>query len=249
MIETFQKERVLFLTINRPEVLNALNKDVMNGLKSHLVQAEKDDSVKVIIITGKGEKSFVAGADIKEFLSFKNAKDATEYSRLGQTVFSSISRLPKPVICAINGYALGGGLELALACDIRFASENAKFGLPEIKLGLFPGYGGAQRLPRLVGKGMGLYLMMSGEMFSAQEAEKMGIIEKVVPLESLLDTVYDYAAKISQFPLGALASLKSSVCNGLELNLEYALKSDSKSIGELMVSEEVIERTKQFLNR
>jgi enoyl-CoA hydratase len=249
MIETFKKEAVLFLTINRPEVLNALNKDVMNGLKNYLDHAKEDDSVKVIVITGKGDKSFVAGADIKEFLSFENSTDAQENSRFGQTVFSSISRLNKPVICAINGYALGGGLELALACDIRFASDNAKFGFPEIKLGLFPGYGGAQRLPRLVGKGMGLYLMMSGEMFSAQEAEKMGLIEKIAPQESFLDTVYDYAAKISQFPSGALASLKSSVSNGLEMSLDDALISDAKSVGQLMVSEEAIERTKQFLNR
>jgi enoyl-CoA hydratase len=249
MIETVKKEAVLFLTINRPEVLNALNKDVMNGLKKHLELANDDDSVKVIVITGKGEKSFVAGADIKEFLSFKNSKEAQENSRYGQIVFSSISRLNKPVICAINGYALGGGLELALACDIRFASDTAKFGLPEIKLGLFPGYGGAQSLPRLVGKGMGLYLMMSGEMFSAQEAKKMGLIEKIVPQKSLLDMVYDYAAKISQFPSVALASLKSSVCNGLEMNLEDALISDSQSVGELMVSKEALERTKQFLNR
>lgn len=249
MIETLKKEAVLFLTINRPEVLNALNKDVMNGLKYYLDHAKEDDSVKVIVITGKGNKSFVAGADIKEFLSFRNSTDAQDNSRFGQTVFSSISRLNKPVICAINGYALGGGLELALACDIRFASDNAKFGFPEIKLGLFPGYGGAQRLPRLVGKGMGLYLMLSGEIFSAQEAEKMGLVEKITPQESLLNTVFDYAAKISQFPSGALASLKSSVCNGLEMNLDDALISDSKSIGELMVSEEAIERTKQFLNR
>jgi enoyl-CoA hydratase len=249
MIKASQKESVLFLTINRPEVLNALNKEVMDGLMEQLVKAEKEETVKVIVITGEGKKAFVAGADINEFLSLKDADEATEYSLLGQSVFSYISRLPKPVICAINGFALGGGLELALACDIRFASENAKLGLPEINLGLFPGYGGAQRLPRLVGKGMGLYLMMSGELFSAQEAEKMGLIERLVPQEFLLDTVYDFAAKLSKFPSGALASLKSSVCNGLEIHLNEALQADAKSIGALMVSDEAQERAQQFLSK
>lgn len=249
MIEVSQKESVLFLTVNRPEVLNALNVGVMSELKTQLVNAEQDETVKVIIITGKGKKAFVAGADINEFLSLKDASEATEYSLLGQSVFSYISRLSKPVICAINGYALGGGLELALSCDIRFASENAKLGLPEIKLGLFPGYGGAQRLPRLVGKGRAMYLMMSGEIFSAQEAEKIGLIERLVPQEFLLDTVYEYASKISKFPSEALSAIKYSVCNGIEIHLDEALKSDSKNIGALMVSEGARERAKQFLSQ
>lgn len=248
MIEVSHKENVLFLTINRPEVLNALNIAVMNRLQEELTYAEENESVKVIVITGKG-KAFVAGADINEFLSLKDAGEAAEYSRLGQTVFSYISNLSKPVICAINGYALGGGLELALACDIRFASENAKLGLPEIKLGLYPGYGGAQRLPRLVGKGKGLYFMMSGETFSAQEAEKMGLIERIVPHETLLETVNDFACKIAKFPLGALGALKASVCNGLEIHIEEALKWDSQRIGALMVSDEAQERARLFINK
>ncbi|WP_066256069.1 enoyl-CoA hydratase/isomerase family protein [Neobacillus drentensis] len=248
MIEASQKDHVLFLTINRPEVLNALNKEVMHRLQESLIQAESDESVKVIVITGKG-KAFVAGADINEFLSLKDAEEGREYSLLGQNVFSSISKLAKPVICAINGYALGGGLELALACDIRIASENAKLGLPEIKLGLFPGYGGAQRLPRLVGKGMGLYMMLSGEMFSAQEAEKWGLIEQIVPQGELLDFVNDFAQKISKFPLGALTALKSSVNNGLEMHIDDALHADAKRIGELMVSDEAQERALQFVSK
>ena len=249
MIEVYQKESVIFLTINRPEVLNALNIEVMNALKTHIMKAEQDKTVKVIIITGKGNKAFVAGADINEFLILKDEQDATEYSLLGQSVFSYISNCSKPVICAINGYALGGGLELALSCDIRFASEDAKLGLPEINLGLFPGYGGAQRLPRLVGKGMALYLMMSGEIFSAQEAAKIGLIEKIVPQDSLMDTVYKYATKISKFPSEALAAVKHSVSNGIEIHLDEALKSDSQSIGTLMVSKEARERAKQFLTQ
>ena len=248
MIEASQKDHVLFLTINRPEVLNALNIEVMNHLQEALIQAERDESVKVIVITGKG-KAFVAGADINEFLSLKDAEEGREYSFIGQNVFSSITKLSKPVICAINGYALGGGLELALACDIRFASENAKLGLPEIKLGLFPGYGGAQRLPRLVGKGMGLYMMLSGEMFSAQEAEKWGLIEQIVPQEELLDFVNDFAQKISKFPLGALTALKTSVNNGLEMHIDDALNADAKSIGVLMVSDEAQERALQFVSK
>jgi enoyl-CoA hydratase/carnithine racemase len=248
MIEVSQKDHVLFLTINRPEVLNALNIEVMHSLQEALMKAESDESVKVIVLTGKG-KAFVAGADINEFLSLKDAEEGRKYSLIGQKVFSSISKLVKPVICAINGYALGGGLELALACDIRFASDKAKLGLPEVKLGLFPGYGGAQRLPRLVGKGMGLYMMLSGEMFSAQESEKWGLIEKVIPQEELLDFVNDFAQKISKFPLGALTALKSSVNNGLEMHIDDALNADAKSIGVLMVSDEAQERALQFVNK
>lgn len=249
MIETLKKESVLFLTINRPEVLNALNTEVLEELMMQLISAERDPTVKVIVITGKGEKAFVAGADISEFLSIKSAEEATENSRLGQTVFSYIARIPKPVICAINGFALGGGLELALACDIRFASENAKLGLPEINLGLFPGYGGAQRLPRLVGKGMGLYLMMSGEMISAQEAEKIGLIEKLVSQDSLLETVFDFTSKLAKCPSEAIASLKASVCNGLERSLEEALLADANSVGKLMVSEEALARARKFVSK
>lgn len=249
VIETVQKEKILFLFINKPKAMNALSIGVMNELYKQLIKGEKDESVKVIIITGKGDKAFVAGADINEFLTLKDEEEGKEYSLLGQKVFNAIDQLSKPVICAINGYALGGGLELALACDIRFASEEAKFALPEVKLGLFPGYGGAQRLPRLLGKGMAYYLMMSGEMITAREAERIGLVEKVVSRESLLAEVTDYASRISKFPSNALAALKSSVSNGVELPLGKALRIDAKEIGKLMVSHETRTRASAFLNR
>lgn len=247
MIEVSRIEKVLVLSINRPESLNALNQEVMHQLIRNLDLAEKDDTVKVVILTGSGKKAFVAGADINEFLHLKNAEEASDLSRLGQSAFAKISKLSKPVICAINGYCLGGGLELALACDIRFAAAGAKLGLPEIKLGLFPGYGGAQRLPRLIGKGKAFYLLMSGEMISAIEAERLGIVEKIVQYEVLMDRVLNYAQLLSTYPSKALCSLKQSVNNGLEMTLDDALEQDAVQIGRLMVSDEALERAKQFL--
>ena len=174
------------ITINRPQSLNALNGATISELSEALSQLEQDSNCRVIIITGSGEKSFVAGADIKEFSDFGQDK-AEELARNGQnSLFNKIENLRKPVIAAVNGFALGGGLELAMACHIRYASENAKLGLPEVTLGLIPGYGGTQRLPKLVGKGLANEMIFSAKMISASRAKEIGLVNEVFSLEELL---------------------------------------------------------------
>ena len=178
---TFEKKnQIAYITINRPKVLNALNMAVMEELRQAFAAVKDDAEVRVVILTGSGEKAFVAGADIGE-LSQHNAVSAKEYTHKGQAIIDSIENLGKPTIACINGFALGGGCELAMACTMRLASENAKLGQPEVKLGLIPGYGGTQRLSRLVGKGIAMQLVLTGEMISAQEAHRIGLVNEVVP--------------------------------------------------------------------
>ncbi len=180
------KDHILYLTINREEKLNALNKDTLAEIHDVLISAINDDVIKGIIITGKGEKAFVAGADIKEFSDF-NLEEGKNLAKEGQEkVFDLIANSKKPVIAAVNGFALGGGLELAMACHIRIASLNAKLGLPEVSLGLIPGYGGTQRLTELVGKGKAFEMILTADMISAEEAEKVGLINHTVELTDLL---------------------------------------------------------------
>ena len=181
------------ITINRPQSLNALNGATISELSEALSQLEQDSNCRVIIITGSGEKSFVAGADIKEFSDFGQDK-AEELARNGQnSLFNKIENLRKPVIAAVNGFALGGGLELAMACHIRYASENAKLGLPEVTLGLIPGYGGTQRLPKLVGKGLANEMIFSAKMISASRAKEIGLVNEVFSLEELLPKTKELA--------------------------------------------------------
>jgi len=182
------------ITINRPQSLNALNGATISELSEALSQLEQDSNCRVIIITGSGEKSFVAGADIKEFSDFGQDK-AEELARNGQnSLFNKIENLSKPVIAAVNGFALGGGLELAMACHIRYASENAKLGLPEVTLGLIPGYGGTQRLPKLVGKGLANEMIFSAKMISASRAKEIGLVNEVFSFEELLSKTKELAS-------------------------------------------------------
>ncbi len=177
---------VATLTLNRPEVLNALNERLLDELSKALANLERDDDVRAIIITGAGTKAFAAGADIGELNALRSAAEGADKARIGQTLTLQIERLPKPVIMAINGFALGGGCELAMSGDIRIASDNAKFGQPEVNLGLIPGYGGSQRTTRLLGKGYALFLCLSGEMIDAPTALQIGLVERVVPRDELL---------------------------------------------------------------
>ncbi|ROH96295.1 enoyl-CoA hydratase/isomerase family protein [Chryseobacterium daecheongense] len=181
-----KEDKISIITINRPESLNALNAKTIQEISSALDELNSDTGCRVIIITGSGEKSFVAGADIKEFSDFGQEK-AEELARNGQNIlFNKIENMSKPVIAAVNGFALGGGLELAMACHIRYASENAKLGLPEVTLGLIPGYGGTQRLPKLIGKGLANEMIFSAKMIPAQRAKEIGLVNEVYPITDLL---------------------------------------------------------------
>src|SRR5262245_31004749 len=190
------KNGIAYITVNRPAVRNALNSATMRELQDALQQAKNDADVRVIILTGSGDKAFVAGADINELATLSPVA-GKDYSRSGQAVFDSIEQLGKPVIAAVNGYALGGGCELAMACTFRIASENAVFGQPEVKLGVIPGYGGTQRLVRLVGRGQAAQLLVTGEMISAAHALQIGLVNQVVPQPELLPTAEAIAKKIT----------------------------------------------------
>ena len=216
-----QQGRVVILTINRPDKLNALSQQVRDGMLDHLAALESDDSVGVVILTGAGDKSFIAGADIKEFAG-RTPFDQREAMRQPR-IFDVMSSFPKPVIAMINGFCLGGGNELAASCDIRVASDRARFGQPEIKLGLIPGGGGTQRLPRLIGPGQTMRLVLSGEMIDAVEARTIGLVEMVVPHDELRTTTLELATTIaSKSPL-TLKVAKEAVRASQRMSVEEGL--------------------------
>jgi enoyl-CoA hydratase len=225
-----KRERIGILTLNRPNALNALNEEVFKEL-THFLTADEVKNSRVLIITGEG-KAFIAGADIKAMQTY-SPQDAYDFSETGKKVFDLIANLEIPVIAAINGFALGGGLELALACDIRLASEKARLGLPEVNLGLIPGFNGTQRLPRLVGAGNAMYLMMLGEGITAQEAYELGVVQKLCKPESLLSDCIDLAEKIAAKSPNALRLVKEMIRNGLEMCSKDAGKMESKEFGRL----------------
>jgi enoyl-CoA hydratase len=240
------QEKISIITINRPESLNALNAQTISELSIALEHLENDAETRVIIITGSGEKSFVAGADIKEFADFGQNK-AEELAQIGQNkLFNKIENLKKPVIAAVNGFALGGGLELAMACHIRYASENAKLGLPEVTLGLIPGYGGTQRLPKLVGKGLANEMIFSAKMISAQRAKEIGLVNEVYPISELIEKTKELAAIISRnSPQGiskAIAAVNAS-------DTEKGYQLEIKSFGELFDMEDKKEGVAAFLEK
>lgn len=243
-----KKEGIGFITIHRPDKLNALNRETMDELECLLYEIEKDEEVKVIVITGAGEKAFVAGADIKELHELTPLK-AKEFSEKGQAIFSMIEKMKKPVICAVNGFALGGGCELALSCHIRIASKNAKFGQPEVKLGLIPGYGGTQRLTRLVGKGIANELILTGDMIDAEEALRIGLVNKVVEPAELMPTCINIAKKImANSPVAIKLSLHA-ISMGADMSLEEGLALEANLFSLCFASEDAKEGTKAFLEK
>jgi enoyl-CoA hydratase len=243
-----KKEGIGFITINRPEKLNALNRETMEELECLLYEVGKDEEVKVLIITGAGEKAFVAGADIKELSELTPLK-AKEFSEKGQEIFSMIENMKKPVICAVNGFALGGGCELALACHIRIASKTAKFGQPEVKLGLIPGYGGTQRLSRLVGKGLASELILTGDMIDAEEALKIGLVNKVVEPSELIPTCVSIAKKImANSPVAVKLSLHA-INKGINMSLDEGLALEANLFSLCFASEDAKEGTRAFLEK
>ena len=241
-----KEDKTAIITINRPESLNALNAKTINEIGSALDELASDNEVRVIILTGSGEKSFVAGADIKEFSDF-NQEKAEELARNGQNnLFNKIENLSKPVIAAVNGFALGGGLELAMACHIRYASENAKLGLPEVTLGLIPGYGGTQRLPKLVGKGIANEMIFSAKMVPAQKAKEIGLVNEVYPIEELLVKTKELAKTISNNSPMAI----SKAIHAINLSdTDKGFDTEIKYFGELFEMDDKKEGVSAFIEK
>jgi len=231
ILKTEVHDGIAVVTISRPEAMNALNTRFFNEMDDYVSAAKIDASLKAIIITGEG-KAFVAGADIAEMVN-KNQEEGSEFSTLGQHTFSSFGELDIPVIAAINGFALGGGLELAMGCDFRIASTKAKFGQPEVNLGLIPGYAGTQRLSRLVGLGDALYLLMSAEMIGAEDALRIGLVQKVVEPEALMDEVMKLAKTIAAKGPSAIKKVKHVVRQGLEMSLKQGEELEAREFGSL----------------
>ena len=239
---------IAIVTVNRPKVLNALNIETLEDLNCIFGEFASDDAVKAVIVTGAGEKAFVAGADINE-LAEQTVLSGYEMARRGQTVFRNIETIGKPVVAAINGFALGGGLELALACHIRIASSTAKLGLPEVKLAVIPGYGGTQRLARLVGRGRALELILTGEPIDAVEALRIGLLNRVVGLEDLLDTSVTLLRKMLSNGPVALRLALAAVDRGLDVDLEVGLEFEASLFGILCGTNDLQEGMKAFLEK
>jgi enoyl-CoA hydratase len=242
------KDRISFVTINRPDKLNALNKECKEELKDLFTGLRSDQEIDAVILTGSGEKAFVAGTDIAELTSL-TAASGREFAEGGQLVFDLIQHLGKPVVAAINGYALGGGCELALACHIRIAAENAKFGQPEVNLGVIPGYGGTQRLPRLIGTGKAAEMILTGNTIDAAEALRIGLVNKVVPSSELLSSAEAMVRTIvSRGQLAVRMSLKA-INATLELPLSEGLKVEAWLFGESCSTDDAKEGINAFLQK
>jgi enoyl-CoA hydratase len=243
-----KSERTATITINRPEVLNALNEDTILEILSRLEDAKKDKTIRVIVITGAGERAFSAGADIKMIRDMDSSK-ARDVSRLGHKLCDTIEKLGKPVIAAINGYALGGGLELAMACDIRIASENARLGQTEINLGLVPGWGGTQRLPRFVGKAVAKEMVFMGKIIDAKTAERLGLVNAVVPPDQLRSVVRELAKQIAGKPPVSIKLVKELINSSLETSLRVGEISEAKAFSIAASTEDFREGVAAFLEK
>jgi len=242
------KDQIARITFNRPNVLNALNPKTIDEFGDCLNAARRDDSVRVLILTGAGEKAFVAGADIND-LAKRNAVDGKEHSVHSQEILHRLETMGKPSIAAINGFALGGGCELALGCTIRIASRNAKIGQPEVKLGIIPGFGGSQRLPRLCGKGMAHELILTGEMITAEEALRIGLVNRVVELADLIPTAESIAKKIAANAPLAVKYAMEAVEHGMEMTQEEGLFLESALFGLCCATEDMHEGTRAFIEK
>jgi enoyl-CoA hydratase/carnithine racemase len=243
-----KKGPIAYVTLNRPKVLNALNKAIIAELKAAFEDSRDDFAVQGVILTGAGDKAFAAGADVSEIVN-DTAVEAEEKTRYGQAVTTLIENLDKPVVAAVNGFALGGGCELAMACTIRLAVESAKFGQPEVKLGIMPGYGGTQRLPRLVGKGRALQLILTGEIIGAQEAYRIGLVNEIVSNGNLIPRAEAILKQInSNAPVGVKFSIEA-VNKGLETNLAEGLLIEASLFAICAATEDKREGTSAFLEK
>lgn len=242
-----KRGEILLVTINREEKLNALNAQTLQEIDHVVEQVYQDNSIRAVILTGKGTKAFVAGADISEFTQLASMTDGMMLAKRGQTLFRKIENCPKPVVAAVNGFALGGGCELALACHFRIASENAQFGLPEVTLGIIPGYGGTQRLTQLIGKGRAFELILTGERISAAEAHRIGLVNHVVPLENLIPKVEEILAKILQRAPIAIAQAIHAINAAWEEGDGY--EKEASYFGICTKTEDFKEGVNAFLNK
>ena len=241
-------EGIARITVNRPDKLNALNRETMNELADAFTRAQSDAAVRGVILTGAGEKAFVAGADINE-LAVTTPIEAQALSLRGQAILRSLECMPKPSVAAVNGFALGGGLELAMACTIRIASENARLGQPEVKLGIVPGYGGTQRLPRLVGRGRALEMLLSGDPIDAAEALRIGLVNAVVPQAELLDRSRAWLRKALVNGPRAVALTMEAVDAGLNTGIEEGMRVEAMAFGLVASTEDRREGTRAFLEK
>lgn len=242
------RDGVMIITINRPDKMNALNKDVVEELSKAIDEVTNNDEVKSAILTGAGEKAFVAGADISEFTSLDGEGGAALAKKGQDMVFDRIENCPKPVVAAVNGFALGGGCELAMSCHFRMAAENAKFGQPEVNLGLIPGYGGTQRMTQLIGKGKTMELMMTGDMIGADEAKALGLVNHVLPQAELLDKVISVMQKIQSKAPIAISKVISCVNDAAKAD-PNGFANEIARFGECFETEDMREGTTAFLEK
>jgi enoyl-CoA hydratase len=241
-------EATAIVTINRPKVLNALNTQTLDELRRAILELKQDDGVRVVILTGAGEKAFVAGADINE-LAVQTPTAGREHALAGQHVFDLIENIGKPVIAAINGYALGGGCELAMACTLRLAADTAKLGQPEIALGLIPGYAGTQRLPRLVGKGRAMEMILTGAPIAADEAQRIGLVNRVVPAADLMAEARKLAAQLAKSAPIAMRYIINAVNKGIEIPFAEACQYEATLFGLVASTDDMKEGTAAFLEK
>lgn len=245
----YQKsEGIATITLNRPEALNAFSKEVVEEILQALEDIRRDENVRVVVLTGAGEKAFSAGADIKAMIGINPLK-ARELSLMGEKLCVSFENLEKPVIAALNGYALGGGMEVAMSCDIRIASENVRMGQTEINIGLIPGWGGTQRLTRLVGRGKAKELVFTGKMINAKTAEQLGIVNMVVPADKFRETVRQFALELAAKAPVALKIAKALIDKGADIGLESALALEREGFGVVASTEDLQEGVKAFTEK
>ena len=247
-ILTEKNDTVGIITINRPQVMNALNLETLSELCGAMEQMGTDNSLRTIIITGAGEKSFVSGADISAMIQMSE-KDSESFAKSGHTLMNLIENVDKPVIAAVNGFALGGGTEIVLACDIIYASENAKFGLPEVKLGIYPGFGGTQRLTQLIGISRAKEMIFTGRIISALDACELGIVNRVVAVSELMDEVLNLSVTIASNGPLAIATAKKLMNDGRNKTFEGALENEQKSFSKLFLSADRSEGMRAFLEK
>ena len=247
-IEISKNNHIGTLTINRPDSLNAMNREVLIEFINRLKKIQSDKEIRVIIITGSGEKAFIAGADIK-LMQKMNREEAFEFANLGQELANLIEKSDKPIIAAVNGYALGGGCEIALSCHLRIASDNAVFAQPEVKIGLLPGWGGTQRLPRIIGRGLANEIILTGRNVTAKEALDIGLVNRVVPQEELMNTCFDIANAILKNSPNAIAESIKLIRLAAGTKLKKGLSKEAKSFSELFETEETAEGLTAFVEK